>query len=587
VYARLKGGVSLEAARAEMTRIGERLSATYSENVGHGPNVVSLRDQTVGPARSGLLIVMSAVLFVMLIACTNVANLLLARSAGRRQELAIRAAVGAARGRLLRQSLTESLLLAVIGGTLGLVVAWWTLQLLVLETPPALRGVGLDRARLDLQVLLFTAFICVLTACVAGALPAWQVSRTQPADPLRATASRSPLALRRGVRMTLIGGEVALTVLLLIGAGLMTRTFVRVLSQPAGIDTANRLTVNLTLPRLRYPDREALVRARRALDERLASIPGVFAAGANNNLPLTGSDARQGITVEGFQRTPGDAPVRAHLRIVTGGYFQAAGMVLRDGREFTASDDSRAPFVIVINETMARRYWPGQSPLGKRMRFNGENEPWRQVVGIVRDVKHWGLDSDVNPELYMPHEQQPSATLTYVLHTAGDPMSIVPAVAAHVKAVDPDLPLGSIRTFDDIAARSMAARRWSALLLGVFAALGIVLAGAGIYAVMSHLVSLRAGEISIRLSLGARPAAVLRQVLADAMLNTVVGVGCGLVAAVAGARMLQSLLFEVEPVDPLTFIAAAVFVVVMATMAALAPALRAMRIDPLQALRQS
>jgi predicted permease len=586
VYARLKPGVSIEQAYGEMLRIGEQLSAAYPvENDGHGPRVVSLREQIVGEARTGLLLVMGAVAFLMLIACTNVTTLLLARSEARRREMAIRQAIGAGRWRLLRQSFTETFLLAALGAALGVLVAWWTLQVLVVETPPALRGAGLERARLDLPVLLFTLLACFMTAGIAGLLPAWQVAAPESGNPIREIGGRSPLSLRRSVRILLVGGQVAMTVLLLIGAGLLARTFLRVLSQPAGVETANRLTVNLTLPRVRYTSAEAIRQARRALDERFSSVPGVIAVGENNNLPLTGSDSRSGITVEGLVRTPGDDPVRAHTRIVSVGYFAAAGIQLHEGRLLSASDDERAPMVIVINETMARRYWPGQSAIGKRIRFNSENEPWREVVGVIRDVKHWGLDREVNPELYMPHDQQPSVTLTYVLHTAGNPLSVIPAITEHVKAVDRDLPLGAVRTFNEIAARSLAARRWAASLLAVFAIVGLVLAAAGIYGVMSHLVALRTGEISIRLSLGARPVAILRQVISDAALNTVVGLALGLTAAVATAGLLQSLLFEVPPIDPVTFGVAAVVNVTVALLAALAPAIRAMQVDPVQALK--
>jgi putative ABC transport system permease protein len=568
-----------------MDRVGAELSSRYRENAGHGPNVIPLRDEIVAPARAGLLVVMSGVAFLLLIACTNVATLLLARSAGRRRELAVRSAIGAGRARLLRQSLTESLLIAVIGGALGLIVASWTNRLLLAETPAVLRGVGLERARLDLPVLMFTALICLLTTVVAGALPAWQVARTPPGDPLR-EAGRSPLTLRRTVRVLLIGAQVALTLLLLIGAGLMVRSFVRVLSQPAGLDTANRLVINLTFPRSRYPDGDAVRRVRRQLDERFSGMPGVIAAGASNNLPLSGADSRQGVTVDGYQRQADESPVRAHIRIVTAGYFTAAGIAVRNGRSFTSLDTDRAPLVVVINETMARRYWPGQSPLGKRVRLNGEGEPpWREVVGVIGDVRHWGLDREVNPELYIPHDQLPTAGLAYVLHAASDPLSLVAAAASHVSAVDADLPLGSVRTFDAVAASSTASRRWSALLLGLFAALGLVLAAAGIYGVMTHLVSLQTGEIGIRLTLGARPSAVLGHVLGEAMLNTAVGLVVGLAAGAAATRALQSLLYEIAPLDPLTFAAAALTVLLVAGLAAAAPAARAMRVDPVQTLR--
>ena len=586
VYARLKSHATLESARADMTRIGDQLSAQYSENRYHNAHVMPLTERIVAPARNGLLVVMSAVAFLLLIACTNVANLLLARSAGRRRELAIRSAVGAARTRLLRQSLTESLVVSGLGALAGLLVASWVLQLIVSETPPALGGVGLDRARLDGPVLLFTALVCVVTAIIAGALPAWQVSRTQPGDPLR-EGGRSPVSLKRSVRTGLIASEVALTVLLLIGAGLMVRTFMRVASAPSGIETDNRLTVNLTLPRVRYPNPDAIRQARRALDERFSTIPGVLSVGVNNQLPLTGADSRLGITVDGFERREGDSPVRAHTRIVTPSYFSTLGIRVRDGRTFAVTDDARAPMVVVVNDTMARRYWPGQSAVGQRMRFNAPGERWREVIGVIHDVKHWGLDREVNPEVYMPHEQQPSTTLGYVLHTSGDPLSLIPAIATHVRAVDPSLPLGAARTFDEVAARSMAARRWSALLLGAFAVLGLVLAAAGIYGVMTHLVSLRRGEIGIRLTLGASPVAVLREVLGEALLNTGIGLAIGVAAAVLATRALQSLLFEIQPLDPVTFVGTAVVTAAMATLAALAPAIRAMRVDPVQTLRSS
>jgi len=582
VYARLEPGVSLDPARAEMDRIGLALEQEHPDDSrGHGSFVVSMRDEIVSPARTGLLVVMSAVAFLLLIACTNVANLLLARGAGRRREMAIRAAVGAARGRLLRQSLTESLLLSSLGGAAGLMVAWWTVRLLVAETPPMLSGAGLNRAEIDLPVLLFTAAVCLATGLVAGALPAWQVSREEPSDPMR-EGGRSPLSLKRGVRLALIATEVALTVLLLVGAGLMLRSFARVLSEPAGVETANRLTITLQLPRSRYPDAGALRRARRALDERFAAIPGVIAEGASNNFPLTGSDGRRGIVLEGQESREG--PTRAHTRIVTPDYFRAAGIALEAGRGFGASDDERAPLVAVINSTMARRYWPGMDPIGKRVQFVGDTR-WFQIVGVIRDVKHWGLDRDVNPEFYMAHDQQPSASLTYVLHTAGDPAQVVSLVSAQVKAIDPDLPLGAVRTLDEVQSQSVAARRWSAVLLGLFAVLGVMLAGAGIYGVMAHLVSLRTGEIGIRMTLGARPIGVLRQVLGEALAQASVGLLAGLAAAFLAARSLDAMLFGVRPNDPVAFAGAAAAVLLVAIAAGLVPAIRAMRIDPVRALR--
>jgi putative ABC transport system permease protein len=585
VYGRTKAGVTLESARTEMDAIGRQLEQQYlSDSEGHGAHVVALGDEIVGPVRRGLLVVALAVGFVLLIACTNVANLLLARAAGRRRELAIRAAVGAARSRLLRQALTESVVLATLSGALGLGVAYALLQVLVTQTPPALRGVGLERATLDATVLGFTFALCILTGIVAGLVPAWQLSRDDPGEPLR-DGGRSATTLRRSVRFTLVVAQVSLTSLLLVAAGLMLRSFERVLSEPAGFDTEGRVTTTITLPRIRYDNPDAIRRARREIESRLQRIPGVLAVGANNILPLTGSDSRRGITVEGFERYEGDSPVRSHVRIATPGYFQAMAIQLIEGRLLTENDSASAPPVVVINQVMAHRYWPNGSPVGKRMRLNGNNEPWREVVGVIRDVRHWGLDREVNPELYMPHEQLPSSTLGFVLHAAGSPAALVPEMARLVRDFDPYLPLGTTRTMDDVAARSVAARRWSAVLLGAFAILALVLAGVGIYGVMAQLVSARTGEIGIRLTLGAKPREVLGHVVGEGLLYACTGLALGLIVSFAAMRGLNALLYQVAPTDPLTLAIVSVTLVVVAAGACLGPARRAMRTDPLQALR--
>ena len=586
VYARLKPGVALEAARSEMDAIGRQLEEQFPDlSRGHGAHVVALRDEIVSPVRRGLIVLAVAVAFVLLIACTNVANLLLARAAGRRRELAIRAAIGAARSRLLRQALTESIVLATISGALGLGVAWMMLQLLVTQTPPALRGVGLDRASLDGTVLAFTTALCVATGTLAGLLPAWVLSREDPGQPLR-EVGRAPTGLRKGVRFTLVVAEVSLTALLLVGAGLMLRSFERVLSQPAGFETANRLTAAVTLPRSRYGDADAIRRARRELETRFRQVPGVITVGASSALPLTGADSRGGITVEGFERTENDAPVRAHVRMITPDYFRAMGIRLAEGRSFSDADNTTAPPTVVINETMAKRYWPAGSPIGKRMRFNRDKDPWREVVGIIKDVRHWGFDSAVNPEVYMPHEQQPTATLSFVVHTsAANAATLVPEVTRLVLGFDPNLPLGATRTMDEVASRSVAARRWSALLLGSFALVALVLAAVGIYGVMAHLVSTRTSEIGIRLTLGARPGEVLRQILGEGLLHTGAGLALGLLVSLGVMRGLQALLFDVTPTDPLTLGAVAVTLALVSAAACLGPARRAMQIDPVQALR--
>jgi predicted permease len=583
VYGRLAAGVTLAAARDEMDSVGRALEAEFpTENRGHGAHLVGLHDQLSGRARTGLLLMLAAVTLLLLIACTNVANLLLVRGAARQRDLAVRVAMGASRGRLLRQSLTESLVLGGVGGLLGLAVAGAAIRLLVANTPPVLSGAGLDRATLDVPVLGVAALLAIASGLLAGILPAWRAGGADPLSALQA-GGRAPAAVARGVRTALIAGEVALAAALLIGAGLMLRTFERVLSQPAGFDLSDRLTATIALPPSRYPDEAARRRARLALDDRLASLPGVFAAGATNMLPLSGQDRRSGIVIEGQESREG--PTRAHSRVVTPEFFRAAGLALVAGRALAPSDSATATPVAIINETMAKRYWPGQEAIGRRVAFVDENV-WLEVVGIVRDVKHWGFDQDVNPELYLPYDQRPASVLTYVFHTGDNPLALAAAVSAAVQAFDRDLPVGSVRTFEDVAARSIAARRWTAVLLTLFAALGALLAGAGIYGVMAHLVAMRTSEIGIRLSLGARPGRLLGQMLMEATRFAGLGLIIGVVVALAAGRAVRSLLFGIEPTDPLTIVGTAGVVLAVTLVAATAPAVRAMRIDPVAALRQ-
>jgi putative ABC transport system permease protein len=583
VYARMKPDVAFEQARSEMDALGRQLEAEYpNESRGHGAHVVSLRERIVEPVKQGLIVLTLAVAFVLLIACTNVANLLLARGASRRRELAVRAAVGATRARLLRQSLTESVCLAVASGVVGVGVAVLLVQTLVAQTPPALRGVGLDRASLSPTVLTFAFLLCVVTGVLAGVLPAWLVTRDDLNSPLR-DQGRGPSTIKKGVRFALIVAEVSLTSLLLVGAGLLLRSFERVLSQPPGLELGNRLTTTVTLPRARYPDMDGRRRALLEIETRLRGIHGATAVGVTNNLPLSGSDARRGIVVEGFERRPGDAPVRAHPRIVSPDYFRAAGMRMAEGRAFTEADIATAPAVVVVNETMARRYWPNASPVGKRMMFTAD--AWREVVGVVKDVRHWGLDRVVNPEVYLPFAQQPSATLSVVIHAAGQPEAMAPDVTRAIQDFDRDMPLGPIETMEQVAAQSLASRRWSAVLLGSFAVLALVLAAIGIYGVMSHIVATRTGEIGIRLTLGSRPSRILRDVLREGLMCAAVGLAIGLGVSLAVMRGLSSMLFEVTPADPLTLAGVGIMLLGVSAVACLGPAFRAMRVDPIEALR--
>ena len=584
VYARLKPGITLERARADMDRIGAQLAEEYpASNQYHGAHIGLLRDELQqGSVRNGLLALLGAVGFVLLIGCVNVANLLLARAAARRREMAIRTAVGASRARLTAQALTESVVLALTGGVAALAVATWGISLLRQIQPRDLQVLGADRLQLDATVLAFTFALSMVTGLIFGILPAWQLARHDVNESLK-DGGRPASSIKKGLRQTLVVSEIALASLLLVGAGLTLRSFQAVLRTETGFKPEGLLTAFVILPQAKYITDAQRVAAYDEIERRIASLPGVRSVGATSHLPLSGQDSRTGIFIEGREPTP-DAPTRAHLRAVTLDYFRTMGMRVIEGRNFTAADHSESPFVTVINETMARRYWPGQSPLGTRVRMGGP--AWREVVGIVADVKHWGFERAVNPEMYLPQKQMVWSGLTYVLATDVDPVTLTAAVRNELKAVDPDLPLSNVRTIEEVAARSVAARRSSMLLLGVFSGLALVLAATGIYAVMSQLVALRTSEIGVRMTLGAQPASVMRLVLREGLLQAIAGLAIGLVAGVLVMRAFRSVLFQVNPSDPLTLGAVGLVLLVTATLACLVPARRAMRVDPVQALRR-
>jgi putative ABC transport system permease protein len=584
VYARLAPGVSLEQARSEMDRIGRDLETQYPTlSRGHGSHVTALTEEVVLPVQKTLMILMAAVGFILLIACINVTNLLLAKAAGRRREMAVRAAVGAGRARLVRQVLVECGVLAVAGGALGMVLAMWAIQLLSAQLPSVARpetGVVFS-----IPVLLFTAAVCLVTALLAGVLPAMYMVREDPAEPLK-EGGRSPVSLRRAVRFGLIVTEVALTSLLLVGAGLTIRSFQTVLSQDAGFETSGRMTFRVGLSGAKYRDAASATRFFSELESRLAGEPLIRQVGATMLPPLTGLDGRRGIVVEDRVVGPDDGPTRAHPRVVTSNYLQAVGSRIREGRGFVPSDTGTAPMVAIVNQTMARRYWPGASPIGKRVRFT-DQETWREVVGIVGDVKHWGLDAPVNPEMYVPAQQFPAYAMTFVMATNGDPLALIPIAQRHVRELDANLPVFQIRTMEEIAAGSVERRRWTMTLLGCFAVLALVLAAAGIYGVMAHLVSLRTPEIGIRLTLGARPIGVMKQVLGEGAAQAGLGLAIGLGASLAVMQGMRTILFGIEPTDAVTLIAVGAALMMVALLAVAAPAYRAMRVDPVSALRQS
>ena len=585
VYARLKDDVSLEQARRDMDRVGQILQQQYPEtNRTHGAWVTRLDEHLRTPVRRSLLLLLSAVAFVLLIACVNVANVLLAKAAGRRREMGVRAALGAGRARLAGQMLTESFVLALFGGAAGLLVAWWGIAFLRQLIPQRVPMPGLSHVGLEPRVLIFTTVLALATGLVFGFLPAWHLSR-QDANASLKDEGRSAVGVRRGLRMALVVSEVALASLLLVAAGLTLRSFQAVLNLPSGFQPKGTLTASLSLPSARYRTDDSLLTAFSQIEEKLRSLPGVRAVGATSHLPLSGRDGRRGVGIEGREPTP-DVPTRAHPRSVTPGYFTAMGITLTAGRGFTAADHAGAPKVAIVNDTMARRYWPGQSPVGRRIRLIGV-QGWIEVVGVVADVKHWGLDAPVNPEMYFPEPQYVSRALTFVLATDGDPSSLAAAVRERVRLVDPNLPLSGVRTMAEVASLSVASRRSGMLLIVIFGALALILAATGIHGVMSHLVALRTAEIGVRMTLGASPSTVLALVIREGAVQTVTGLAIGVTGGVLVMRTLQSMLFGVAPADPVALLMVVTGLLATALAACALPAYRAMRIDPVNALRQT
>jgi putative ABC transport system permease protein len=583
VYARLKPGVTLQQARADMERIGILLQQQYPEaNRNHSAWVIPLEQRLKGPVRSSLLLLLGAVAFVLLIACVNVANILLAKSAGRRREMAVRSAVGASRARLAGQMLTESLLLSTLGGVVSLIVAWWAIAALKSMAPEGLPLLGLSHLRLEPRVLAFTAAVSIATGFLFGLLPAWQLASQDVSGSLK-DGGRSPGGVRRRLRVTLVVSEIALASLLLVAAGLTLRSFQSVLNEPAGFRIDRALTITIALPGARYRTTDAYLSTFEALEARLGALPGAKAVGATNHLPLSGRDGRQGVTIEGRDPTP-DAPTRAHVRVVTTGYFRAIGITLLAGRPFSLADNDTALQVAIVNETMAKRYWPGASPLGKRVRLNG-TEQWMEVVGVIGDVKHWGLDARVDAELYRPQRQVVSPVMTYVIGTDGDGARLAVAAREQVRAVDANLPVSRLQTMEAVAATSVASRRAGMLLVGVFGALALILAAAGIHGVMSHLVALRTAEIGVRMTLGASPARMMTLILREGALQALAGLAIGLTGGVLLMRGFRTMLYGVEPADPLTLAAVALGLLATALAACAMPARKAMRVDPVNALR--
>ena len=588
--ARLKPGVSSEAAQSEMKLFGEQLKQTYPDQFPPDWSLIttSLDEKATGRIRPALLMLLGAVGFVLLIACANVANLLLARAAGRQKEVAIRTALGASRSDLVRQLLAESVLLAAIGGAVGLAIAWVGVR--ALSASSLARLVAADGIAIDGTVLGFTIALSLVTGLLFGLVPAAQISMTNFHDTLKeggrsATADRGSNAARR----VLVVAEVALALMLLTGAGLLIKSFSRILGVNPGFEPANVLTMGIALPAARYPNDTVRVGFWDDALARIAAIPGVRGVAATTVMPFGGGWSTGSFNVEGYEPKEGENDPWGDIRVASPGFAEAMKIPLRSGRFFNDQDVMGSPQVVVVDEEMVSRYWKDADPVGKRIFFGDAGAAdieYYTVVGVIGHVKQEGLDAEDRVQLYFPHRQAVTGNMSVLVRTDIPPTSIIPQVRSAIQSIDKDQPISQVRTMEELLSRSVGQRRLSMLLLGVFAGVALLLASIGIYGVMSYSVTQRGHEIGIRMALGAARTTVLQLVLRQGMTLVAIGLALGIAGAFAVTRFLESQLFGVKPTDPLTFSLVAVVLATVALVATLVPAMRATRVDPMVALRQ-
>ncbi|MGE0887196.1 MAG: ABC transporter permease [Blastocatellales bacterium] len=588
VIGRLRQGVTQEQAQTEMKSIAANLRQQYMQGA-DATNwdllLTSFRELIVGDIRLMLWIVMLVVGFVLLIACANVANLLLARAAARQKEIAVRTALGAGRWRIIRQLLTESVMLSVVGGAFGLLIGYWGVKALV-----SLNEDRIPRANeisLDWRVLLFTFGVSILTGVLFGIVPAIQTTKADLHETLKEGGRSAAAATKHWVRSVLVVAEIALALAVLVGAGLLVKSFMRVQEVNPGFNPQGLLTMSLSLPDFKYSEAPQRANFYKQLIHDVSALPGVQSAGAVSVLPLSGQGSSGSFTIEGRDVPRGQSSPHGARWAATPDYFKTMGIPIIRGRYFEERDTADGKQVVIIDQALAAKYWPNEDPLGKRMVFEGtrDNPNWREIVGIVGHVKHTDLEGESRAQYYIPHQQRAQPGMTVVVRTTGDPNALASAARNAVRNLDKELPVFRVRTMDQFVADAMAQRRFALLLIGIFAGLALLLAAIGLYGVMAYSVTQRTHELGLRMALGAQAGDVLKLVVKQGMLLAGIGLGIGIVGAFFLSRLMKTLLFNVSATDPVIFTAIAATLAAVALVACFFPARRATKVDPMVALR--
>jgi len=587
VIARLKPGVSREQAQAEMNILAAQLESRYPDNKGRGISVMRLRDDAVGDVRWALLVLLGAVGFVLLIACANVANLQLTRALARRKELAVRIALGATRLRLIRQLLTESAIISSLGGGLALLFSGVGLRLLTGLTTDQMPRV--EEASIDGAVLGFTFILSILASLLFGLIPAFQASKPNLPDlnsALKEGGAAGVSLRRQRLRSALVIAEVSLSIVLLVGAGLMIKSFLRLQQVNPGFNPERLLTLETFLSPARYPKAQQQAAFYQQVGRRLAAVPGVQSVGANIGLPFTGSVIGFSFDIEGPPATSPGVQLGASYRAISPGYFQTMGVPLLKGRDFTDRDNSEAPGVAIINQSFARGFFPNEDPIGKRLDIGDGYNRMREIVGVVGDTKANDLKTPAPAEMYVVYLQRPWQWIRYAVRTSSEPESLAASIRAAVWSVDKDIPINDLKTMERLIAETTTEPRFYLILLSIFAAIALILSAVGVYGVMSYAVSQRRHEIGVRMALGARAADVVKLVVGQGLALALVGVAFGLAGSFALTRTLKNMLSTVDATDPTVFAGIALMIIVVGLLASLIPARRAVKVNPVVALRQ-